>query len=230
METSSVRARLSLKSKPVQVVVETPRDKGYTYRHVCRSELLKMNYLNKLALVAAFAIGGMDAAYAQNAVEQLQPLVETTAHRLMTGEQVALAKWDSGKAVEDAPREAQVIRDAMKDGAAKALDEASVSNFFKAQIEANKFVQYALLADWYRAGKAPEHAPVDLLKVIRPQLDEAQKSLIAELVDTASVRTSKTCRADVAKAVGKYVSTHALGGGPITAATLDRALAGACTS
>jgi chorismate mutase len=188
-----------------------------------------MHYLKKLAIVAAFAIGGTGAAYAQNAVEQLQPLVETTAHRLMIGEQVALAKWDSGKAVEDAPREAQVIRDAMKDGAAKGLDESSVSNFFNAQIEANKFVQYALLADWYRAGKAPEHAPVDLLKVIRPQLDEVQKSLIAELVDTASVRTSKTCRADVAKAVGKYVSTRALGGGPITAATLDRALAGACT-
>ena len=108
------------------------------------------------------------------------------------------------------------------------MHESSVSNFFNAQIEANKFVQYALLADWYRAGKAPEHAPVDLLKVIRPQLDEVQKSLIAELVDTVSVRTSKTCRADVAKAVGKYVSTRSLGGGPITAATLDRALAGAC--
>jgi chorismate mutase len=188
-----------------------------------------MHYLKKLAIVAAFAVGWMDAACAQNAVEQLQPLVETTAHRLMIGEQVALAKWDSGKAVEDAPREAQVIRDAMKDGAARGLEESSVSNFFNAQIEANKFVQYALLADWHRAGKAPDHAPVDLLKVIRPQLDEVQESLIAELVDTASVRTIKTCRADVAKAVGKYVSTHALGRGPITAATLDRALAGACT-
>jgi hypothetical protein len=61
------------------------------------------------------------------------------------------------------------------------------------------------------------------LKVIRPQLDEVQKSLIAELVDTAAVRTSKTCHADVAKAVGKYVSTNAHGGGPINAATLDRA-------
>src|SRR5260370_20701602 len=186
--------------------------------------------LKKITMMAAFAIGGMGSAYAQNAVEQLQPLVETTAHRLMIGEQVALAKWDSGKAVEDPPREAQVILGAIKDGVAKGLDEASVSNFFNAQIEANKFVQYALLADWYRAGKAPEHAPVDLLKVIRPQLDEVQKSLIAELVDTAAVRRSKTCHADVAKAVVKYVSTHAHGGGRINAATLDRSLAGACTS
>src|ERR1700754_2116596 len=185
-------------------------------------------HLERLVLVAAFAVGGMGTACAQSAVEQLQPLVETTAQRLMIGEQVAFAKWDSGKAVEDAPREAQVIQGAVKDGVAKGLDEASVSKFFTAQIEANKFVQYALLAEWYRAGKAPEHAPVDLLKVIRPQLDEVQKSLIAELVDTASVRTSKTCHADVAKAVGKYLSTHAHGGGPINAATLDRSLAGVC--
>ena len=82
----------------------------------------------KLAAVAAFAMGGMGAAYAQNAVEQLQPLVETTAHRLMIGDQVALAKWDSGKPVEDAPREAQVIQAAVKVGVAKGLGEASVSN------------------------------------------------------------------------------------------------------
>jgi chorismate mutase len=67
-----------------------------------------------------------------------------------------------------------------------------------------------------------------LVKNIRPQLDEVQKSLIAELVNTVEIRKSKTCHADVAKAVGNYVSTHAQGAGPITEATLDRALAGAC--
>ena len=185
-------------------------------------------HLERLALAAAFAAAGVGTACAQSAVEQLQPLVETTAQRLVIGEQVALAKWDSGKAVEDAPREAQVIEGAVKDGVAKGLDEASVSKFFTAQIEANKFVQYALLSEWYRAGKAPEHAPVDLLKVIRPELDEVQKALIAELVDTSAIRRSKTCHADLAKAIGRYVSTHAQGDGPINAATLDRSLAGAC--
>jgi hypothetical protein len=45
-------------------------------------------HLEKLALVAAFAIGGMGAAYAQTAAEQLQPLVETNgapAHDWRTG-------------------------------------------------------------------------------------------------------------------------------------------------
>jgi hypothetical protein len=39
------------------------------------------------------------------------------------------------------------------------------------------------------------------MKAIRPQLDEVQKSLMTD-VDTIAVRPSKTCHADVAKAVG----------------------------
>ena len=187
-----------------------------------------MRLHSKLVAVAAITIGGAGSVFAQDAVEQLQPLVETTAHRLIIGEQVALSKWDSGKAVEDAPREAQVIRAAMKDGAAKGLDAESVSAFFTAQIEANKMIQYALLSNWYRADKAPDHAPVDLVKEIRPQLDAVQKSLIVELVDTMTVRRSKTCRSDVAKAVGKYVSKHPHGDDLIDAAALDRALACVC--
>jgi chorismate mutase len=69
-------------------------------------------------------------------------------------EQVARAKWDSGAPVEDAPREAQVISEAVIMGESKGLDEASVEQFFRTQIEADKVVQYSLLANWRRAGKA----------------------------------------------------------------------------
>lgn len=44
------------------------------------------------------------AGRTQNAVDQLQPLVETSARRLVIAQQIALAKWDDGAAVEDAPR------------------------------------------------------------------------------------------------------------------------------
>ena len=40
---------------------------------------------------------------------------------------VALAKWDSHAAVEDAPREAQVITSAVKDGELKGLDRTQGS-------------------------------------------------------------------------------------------------------
>jgi chorismate mutase len=112
----------------------------------------------KLAMILAFAIIGTSAARGQSAIDQLQPLVETSARRLLIAEQVALAKWDSGAAVEDLPREALVIRAAVRDIDSRGLDPTLVSNFFKAQIEANKVIQYSLLADWRPSGRAPAHA------------------------------------------------------------------------
>src|SRR5215472_8156397 len=114
----------------------------------------------KLAFLVAWTVCTEGRAYPQNTRDTLQPLVETSAKRLAIAEQVALAKWDSGAPVEDAPRELQVITSAIETGKARGLNEAVVSNFFKAQIEANKLVQYSLLAEWRRTGKAPDHAPV----------------------------------------------------------------------
>ena len=183
----------------------------------------------KLAIMIASTITGTGAARAQSAADQLRPLVETSAHRLDIAEEVALAKWDSGALVEDAPREAQVIMGAVKDGQARSLDPILVSTFFKAQIEANKVVQYSLLADWHRSGRVPAHAPVNLAATIRPKLDQVQMALIAELADTVAIRTSTTCSADIAKAVGKYVLAHKRAVGPLRVIALDRALAAACT-
>jgi chorismate mutase len=161
----------------------------------------------------------------QNSRDPLQALVETSARRLRIAEQVALAKWDDGKPVEDAPREAQVIAGAVKDGTSVGLEPAVVESFFRAQIEANKVVQYGLLADWHRSGTAPAHSPINL---VRPQLDQLQTTLIAELKETAPIRASATCSVDVAKAVGKYVTAHKRDVGPLEAIALDRALAATC--
>jgi chorismate mutase len=123
------------------------------------------------------AIGGNGVEGGQNAIDQLQPLVETSVHRLDIAEQAAFAKWDSKAKVEDAPREAQVIMGAVKEGESAGLDRTFVANFFRAQIEANKVVQYALLADWYRAGGAPAHGPANLTTGIRPKLDRLQTAV-----------------------------------------------------
>jgi chorismate mutase len=65
----------------------------------------------------------------------LQSLVETSAERLVIAEKVALAKWDSGAAVEDVSREAQIIQAEVKDGDAMGLDSTQVEGFFRAQFE-----------------------------------------------------------------------------------------------
>jgi chorismate mutase len=181
----------------------------------------------ELAIMVIFAIG---VARAQSAMDKLQPLVETSARRLAIAEQVALAKWDSQAAVEDAPREAQVITGAVKYGESRGLDRTFVSNFFRAQIEANKLVQYSLLADWHRVGRAPDHQPVELATVIRPALDRLQTELVRELADTAVIRSSAGCRTDVAKAIGRYMAAHKHDAGSVQAVALDRALAVTCTN
>jgi chorismate mutase len=94
-----------------------------------------------LAILITLPIAGIDSAFAQGATNQLQPLVETSARRLLLAKQVALAKWDSQAPVEDTAREAEVITAAIKDGESRALDRTSISHFFSAQIEANKLVQ-----------------------------------------------------------------------------------------
>ena len=106
-----------------------------------------------MAIVIISLITGIRTAHAQSAIERLQPLVEISARRLAIAEQVALAKWDSNAAVEDKPREAEVIMSAVNDGESKGLDRTFVSNFFRDQIEANKVVQYSMLAAWHRAGR-----------------------------------------------------------------------------
>ena len=179
-------------------------------------------------ILVAFAIGGTDVVRAQNAVDKLQPLVEMSARRLALAEQVALAKWDSHTSVEDPSREEQVIMSAVSEGKSRGLDGTFVSKFFRAQIEANKAVQYSLLGNWYRTGRAPGHAPVNLANTVRPELDQLQTALIAALADTAMIRAGTTCHADVAKAVGKYMSSYKGDRWCLYAITLDRALAAAC--
>ena len=182
----------------------------------------------KLAFVGAWAIMAESSTCPRSGRDALQRLVETSAQRLVIAEQVALAKWDKGIPVEDASREAQVIVHAVTAGQSRGLDQQLVSNFFTAQIEANKLVQYALLSEWRRVGKAPDHTPVDLANTIRPELDEVDKALIAELEESKVIRARASCRTDIAKAVGKYASAHKKQFSPLKAIALDRALATAC--
>jgi chorismate mutase len=190
-----------------------------------------MDSKHALALVAALTLCATGTTYPQNTtVDRLRPLVSTSAKRLFIAKRVALAKWDSGAPVEDASREEQVIVTATNAAEARGLDPSSVRSFFRAQIEANKLIQYSLLADWRRVGKAPGHASVDLAKTIRPELDQLQTELIAELVDTSSIRSSASCRTDMAKAVGEYVSEHKAIFGNLQAIALDRAMAASCAS
>ena len=179
------------------------------------------------AFILAFAMSTIDTPRTQSVIDTLQQLVEISTRRLALAKQVALAKWDSHTSVEDPSREKQIIESAVKQGESVGLDGTFVSRFFRAQIEASKTVQYHLLSDWYRAGRAPAHRPINLAH-LRRELDRLQTALIAALADSAPIRANAACYADVAGAIGKYTSSNNQDLWPIYAIALDRALAAAC--
>jgi len=154
------------------------------------------------------------------------PLLRHLADRLVTADQVALSKWDSGKSVYDPVREAQVVANVSAEASAYGLVPADVGNVFTDQIEANKEVQYALLNDWRRAGAAPTAQRQSLPDVIRPKLDGLQKSILQALRDAAPARSQADCPTQVAQAVGQVTREHALD--TLHRIALDRATARLC--
>lgn len=132
--------------------------------------------------------------------EVVQGLVNTLNERLNIGDLVALTKWDSGKPIQDSPREAQVIDNARKLAAERKLDPEDVAKLIAAQMEANKLVQYGLLAQWQAAGVAPDTPRPDLGRQIRPRLDELQTRLLQQYADFAPYRHDPNCPAWLAKA------------------------------
>ncbi|MCD5995903.1 chorismate mutase [Pseudomonas sp. CDFA 602] len=142
--------------------------------------------LTCLSSNAAFA-GGQTSA-------SVEPLLQAISERLTIADQVALSKWDSGKAVEDPPREQQVITAAQARAAEFNLNPDDIQRLFRAQIEANKYVQNALLAQWHAAGKAPDTTRKSLTDDIRPALDRLQTQLLKAYADFQPIRTTNQCR------------------------------------
>ena len=131
----------------------------------------------------------------------LEPLLNSIAERLTIADQVALSKWDSKKPVEDKKREQDVLASVIAQAPSYKLEPAAAEQFFSAQIEANKLVQYTHLSDWQFQGKAPDDPRPDLVQQIRPRLDELQKRLLQQLADFTPQRTDPQCPQWLAEAV-----------------------------
>jgi chorismate mutase len=124
------------------------------------------------------------------------------------------------------PREADVIKAAADEARALGVPTQLATHFFADQIEANKLVQYGLLAQWHREGHAPGDKRVDLRKDIRPELDRLQQGFIKALAETKTLRAQPDCSEQLARATQEYVANHALD--PLYAVAMDRALARVC--
>jgi chorismate mutase len=154
------------------------------------------------------------------------PLLRHLADRLVTADQVALSKWDSGQSVYDPEREAKVIANVSGIAPTFGLNATDVANVFADQIEANKEVQYALLNDWRRAGAATTTPRQSLSGDIRPRLDTLQTSILQSLRDAAPARSQADCALQIAQEIGRVAREKSLD--TLHRIALDRATARLC--
>ena len=156
------------------------------------------------------------------------PLARSMADRLKTAEQVALSKWDTGKAVYDGPREAQVISNVADMAPKEGVTVEDATRIFSDQMEANKAVQYAQLNNWRHQGQTPVVPRQSLSGIIRPELDRLQIAIMQNLHGIQSQRSMDNCPVNLARAVG-YVAKQE-GFDALHLSALDRAVASVCVS
>jgi chorismate mutase-like protein len=149
----------------------------------------------------------------------LEPLRQAIDQRLLLAQNVARAKWNAQAAIEDLPREEQVIAAAVRQGAALGLQEAWVRSVFRAQIEASKTVQRALYRRWQAEGASRFDDAPDLANTIRPELDRLTTQLLRSMADNQALLHDSDRKADVA------VAMHALQARALDPAAAGQALA-----
>ncbi|BBP74242.1 hypothetical protein PHLH7_03460 [Pseudomonas sp. Ost2] len=157
--------------------------------------MLPNNRIVSLLLASLLSANVLAAPAPAKAPDALAPLLQAISERLSIADQVALTKWDSGKPIQDTPREQQVIANARQQAATYKLQTEDIGEFVAAQIEANKLVQYALLAEWRAADKAPVIPRPDLVTQIRPALDQLQTRLLQHYAAFAPYRQDPQCPA-----------------------------------
>lgn len=158
-------------------------------------------------LVAPMAIAG--AAEPSNS--GLDRLADLSAERVVLADRVAASKRQSGKPVEDAAREADQLQRLGEQAAAHGVPREQVTAFFKAQIEANKLVQYRLLSAPPRgAGRgAANNAPIDLGPV-RERLDVINAGLLDALAPALQETRGETCTTRTHDAQARAARRHRL--------------------
>jgi chorismate mutase len=112
---------------------------------------------------------------------QLDPLTSLIEERLNVMTDVAKAKWNTGSAIEDPPREQQLLADVAVQAQADRIPSGWAQHFFRLQIEAAKEVQYCLFAQWAAQRQRPFQKVPDLKTEIRPKLDRLTLELLSVL-------------------------------------------------
>lgn len=149
--------------------------------------------------MAASRRGTTPGADQRPSVGPLGRLTDLVIQRLRVGDEVAAAKFGTGKPIDDPVREGQELAQVRQDAVTLGIDPDATVRFFQDQITASKVVQRGLFALWT---ERPELAPVVRpdLTVIRTELDALTTELLGQLVRARDVQRGPLCRVRLAEA------------------------------
>ena len=131
-------------------------------------------------------------------IESLRALIDA---RLLLAPDVAEFKWNHHIAIEDLPREAQVIAALGHQASDLGVPQAWAERFFRAQIEASKMAQNAMFQAWGAAGRGAFPDAPDLATATRPRLDQLTGELLHALAENWPLLNDPKRRDDVLRAL-----------------------------
>ncbi|MCE7002675.1 gamma subclass chorismate mutase AroQ [Kibdelosporangium philippinense] len=114
-------------------------------------------------------------------VGSFELLAELAVRRVLLGDLVAAAKYNTGTQIHDPVREQQILDAVAADSVRLGIPVEPPRRLFHAQIEASKIVQRGLFARWDRyPHERPARTP-DLAREVRPQLDRLTTQIMDQL-------------------------------------------------
>jgi chorismate mutase len=168
-----------------------------------------------------------DAGTAAPTHENLLPLVQLSAERVLLADKVAAAKWGTNQPIDDPAREQHELDSVAAQSVRLGIDPVVSQRIFRDQIEASKVVQRGLYRLWSdRPELRPTRRP-DLSKEVRPALDRITVELLEQIRDTQSLRVHPSCGGQLIAAFFRV--GHEMRLDPLHSAGLARAVPSVCT-
>uniref|UniRef100_A0A8D9ERC7 chorismate mutase n=2 Tax=Cacopsylla melanoneura TaxID=428564 RepID=A0A8D9ERC7_9HEMI len=164
---------------------------------------------------------------ADPAPSKLGEIIVLIRGRLDLARDVAFTKLKTCKLIEDSVREAEILANATTEGTKQGLTKDQVSTFYKAQMEANKLIQYNVVAldktlkdykiknDLIGIRKQLNELDAKILPLIKPCVTELSSSkstdicleTVSKVVSITDPKTPDYYKAAVVRAAALFTET-----------------------
>lgn len=158
---------------------------------------------------------------------QFTNIIALASQRLALAVPVAQWKWHNHKAIEDKPREAELLRSLLPAAHQYGIDTGDAQRFFTDQMSASKEVQNALFTEW-RASMPPPVPAATALESARKDLSKLSQSMLVALAQTSGSRHADDCPLRLAHALENWKTIESVDSDQSQA--LNTALAHVCAS